>query len=296
MEMAVKVQNLNFCYECGGYLINDPENGEVVCSQCGLVISEKTLDYSHYGKRAYSLQEQLNREQNGPLITPLTPTVGLHTTLSTIKITNPNLKRAAKWNSRMTWEERNLLIATTELKRISSNLNLPDFAKQAAIKLYKRVFKMKLLKGRSIDAMIVACIYYICRELQINRTLHEILEETACNTKTVRGCFKTIIDELHLKVPLSDPILLIPKYIAKLGLGSDIEKASTNILKSSMKLNLLSGRDPRGVCAGAIYLVCKLKKIKISQKKVSEATGASEVTVRLRYKEFSKKLNIKVKR
>ena len=79
-------------------------------------------------------------------------------------------------------------------------------------------------------------------------------------------------------------------------MGSDIEKASISVLKSSMKLNLLSGRDPRGVCAGAIYLVCKLKKIKVSQKEVSEATGASEMTVRLRYKEFLKKLNIKVKR
>ena len=295
MEMASKVQNLNYCNECGGYLITDPEIGEVVCSQWGLVISEKTLDFSHSGKRIYSLQEQLNREQNGPPITPLTPTVGLHTMMSTGKITNPNLKRAAKWNSRMTWDERSLLIATTELKRISSNLNLPDFVKQEAIRLYKQIFKMKLLRGRSIEAMIAACIYYASRELRINRTLYEILKETACNPKTVRGCFKTIIGELHTKVPIADPISLIPKYIAKLGLDSDIENASIKILKSAMKVNLLCGKDPKGLCAGAIYLVCKFKKIKISQKEIAEAVGASEVTIRSRYKEFSKCLNIMVK-
>ena len=36
----------------------------------------------------------------------------------------------------MTWDKRNMLIATTELKRIASNLNLPNHVKKAAIRLY----------------------------------------------------------------------------------------------------------------------------------------------------------------
>jgi transcription initiation factor TFIIB len=295
MDVVFKNKSLNFCRfcsECGGYIIYDLELGEEVCSKCGLVIHDRLIDYSHCDKRTYNYQEKLERDQNGPPISPLTPTVGLHTVFSKKEITNPNLKRAAKWNSRMSWEERNFLISTTELKRISSNLDLPDYVKESAMKLYNRIYKMNMLKGRSINAMVAACIYYVCRELEINRTLHEILDETSCTAKTVRGCYSTIIKKLHLNTAIINPISLIPKYIAKLGLNSDIEKASINILKSYMKLNISCGKDPSGLCAGAIYLVCKLKKVRVSQQEIARKIGVSEVTIRSRYKEFSKNLKI----
>ena len=55
-----------------------------------------------------------------------------------------------------------------------------------------------------------------------------------------------------------------------------------------------SGKDPKGLCAGALYLVCKLSKKKMSQQKIAEVVGVTEVTLRSRYKDFSKKLNIKI--
>ena len=295
MNSVLKKPVLNYCAECGGYVIFDPELGEEVCSQCGLVINERVVDYSHFDKRMYNQQERLEREQTGPIITSLTPNVGLHTVILKDKIKNPNLKRAAKWNSRMTWEERNLLIATTELKRISSNLNLPDYVKQAAIKLYKKFYKQKMLRGRSIHAMVAACIYYVCRELKINRTLHEILDETSSNAKTVKGCARIICNTLHLKYSIIDPISLIPRYTTKLGLDADIEKGAIKVLKSYMKMNNSCGKDPVGLCAGAIYFVCKLKKIKVTQREIAEITGTSEVTIRSRVKEFSKNIKIIVK-
>jgi transcription initiation factor TFIIB len=295
MDSILKKPLLNYCNECGGYIIFNPELGEEVCSQCGLVINERVVDYSHGDKRIYNQQERLEREQTGPVITSLTPNVGLHTVILKDKIKNPNLKRAAKWNSRMTWEERNLLIATTELKRISSNLNLPDYVKQAAIKLYKKIHKQKMLKGRSIHAMIAACIYYVCRELKINRTLHEILGETSSNAKTVKGCISIIFNTLHLKFSIIDPISLIPKYTTKLGLNADIEQGAIKILKSFMKMNNSCGKDPVGLCAGVIYLVCKLKKVKISQREISEVTATSEVTIRSRVKEITKNIKIIVR-
>ena len=295
MDAGLKKKSINYCSECGGYIIFNPELGEEVCSQCGLVINDRVVDYSHFDKRMYNQQERIEREQTGPLITSLTPSVGLHTVILKEKINNPNLKRAAKWNSRMTWEERNLLIASTELKRISSNLSLPDYVKQAAVKLYKQIYKQKMLKGRSIHAMVAACVYYVCRELKINRTLHEILDETSSNAKTVKGCINIIFNKLHLKKSIIDPISLIPKYTTKLGLNADIEKASIKILKSFMKMNYSCGKDPVGLCAGAIYLACKLKKVKLSQREIAEITGTSEVTIRSRVKEFSNNIKIIVK-
>ena len=220
--------------------------------------------------------------------------MGLSTIIDKNNINNPDLKRAAKWNSRMSWDKRNMLIATTELKRIASNLNLPDHIKKAAIRLYKEAFKKKLLRGRSINGMVAACLYFACREERIPRTLQEILEETAVSAKNVRRCYRTIIRELNLKAPSTDPVSLIPRYIAELGLNAEIEKSVFKILKAFITKYSTSGKDPKGLCAGALYLVCKAKNLKVSQKQIATLVGVTEVTLRSRFKELTTRLNIKI--
>ncbi len=295
--MDVKTNSKNFsnaCPECEGKIISIAERGEYVCEQCGLVISERVLDISQGGKRAFTKQEKEKRDRTGSPISILLPDMGLSTVIDKHNINNPDLKRAAKWNSRMTWDKRNMLIATTELKRISSNLNLPDHVKKAAIRLYKEAFKLKLLRGRSINGMVAACLYFACREEKVPRTLQEILEDTAVSAKNVRRCYRTLMKELNLKAPTTDPIFLVPRYIAELGLDAETENLTVKILRSFIAKYSTSGKDPKGLCAGALYIVCKMKNKKTSQKEIATLVGVTEVTLRSRYKELIKKLNIKV--
>jgi transcription initiation factor TFIIB len=284
----------NLCPECGGKVIFIHEKGEIVCGQCGLVVSDRILDVNHSGKRAFTKQEKEKRERTGSPISILLPDMGLSTVIDKKNIQNPDLKRAAKWNSRMSWDKRNMLIATTELKRIASNLNLPDHIKKESIRLYKEAFKKKLLRGRSINGMVAACLYFACREKRIPRTLQEILDETSESAKNVRRCYRSLIRELNLKVPSTDPISLVPRYIAELDLDINVEKTTIKILQSFIKNYSTSGKDPKGLCAGALYLVCKIRNKKVSQKEIANLIGITEVTLRSRYKELTKKLNIKI--
>lgn len=294
MEIKSKINDLsNLCPECGGKILSLQEKGEIVCGQCGLVISERILDVSHSGKRAFTKHEKEKRERTGSPISILLPDMGLSTVIDKKNITNPDLKRAAKWNSRMTWDKRNMLIATTELKRIASNLDLPDHIKKSAIRLYKEAFKRKLLRGRSINGMVAASLYFACREKKIPRTLQEILEETSVSAKNVRRCYRTLIRELNLKAPSTDPISLVPRYVAELELDPDIENTTIQILQDFMSKFSTSGKDPKGLCAGALYLICKIRNKRISQKEIANLVGVTEVTLRSRYKELIKKLNIK---
>ena len=205
-EMIIEKEEIksDYCIECGGSIIYIPEIGETVCYQCGLVINERGLDLTHSDKRIYDEQEHMNKKQYGSLITPLTPTIGLHTIMLTEEITNPDFKRVAKWNTRLSWNEQNILIASTELRRISSNLNLPGYVKVSAIKIYKKIYKMNILKGRSINAMVAACIYYSCRKWRVNRMFIEILEEVNEFQKEIKlnSKLKNIIgveDEITVK-------------------------------------------------------------------------------------------------
>ena len=290
MKSSSKVTNL--CPECGGSIMLIAEKGENVCSQCGLIIDERQVDFSHSGKRAYTNQERNNREQTGSPISILLPDMGLSTVIDKQKITNPDLKRAAKWNTRITWQKRNLLIATTELKRISSNLNLPNHVKEQGMRLYIEAFKKKLLRGRSINAMVAACLYVASKQKGIPRTLQEILEEASVSPKDVRRSLSILMKEFNLKSQTTDPVALVPRYVTDLGLDSEIVALTSKILTTYISNFPISGKDPKGLCAGAIYIACKLKKIDLTQFEIANSVGITEVTLRSRYKELKKKLKI----
>jgi transcription initiation factor TFIIB len=290
--------NLNviseICPECGGSIIALNQIGENVCSQCGLVINERGVDVNHSDKRAYTSQEKKQREHTGAPISSLLPDIGLTTVIDKKGINDPDLKRAVKWNTRISWEKRNLLIAATELKRICSNLNLPNHIKLEAIKLYKEAFKRKLLRGRSINSMIAACIYLAIRLKKLPRTLQEILEESSENEKDIRRCYRVLIRELNIKSPNTNPSALIPTYIANLNLNHEILEIATKIVNTFSTKFSTSGKDPKGIVAGAIYLACRIKDLELTQRQIADVVGITEVTLRSRFKELSTKLNIKI--
>jgi transcription initiation factor TFIIB len=296
--MGLKTKNIqdfsNLCPECGGSIISLKVTGDLICNQCGLVVEEKRVDISHDGRRAYTMNEKKSREQTGAPISVLLPDMGLTTIIDKNKISNPDLKRAAKWNTRMSWQKRNILIAATELKRISSKLQLPTHVKEEAMTIYKEVHKRDLLRGRSINSMIAACLYFAIRKYKLTRTFQEILAESTEKPKDIRRCYQVILRELNLKAPNTDPISLVPRFVVELGLDNEILSIATKIVKTFLSKFSSSGKDPKGIVGGAIYIACKLKGLDLTQNKIAEIVGVTEVTLRSRYKELKKKLNIKL--
>ena len=64
--------------------ITDPDSGEVICSNCGIVILEKIEDYIHSERRAYSMEEIDNRSRTGAPTSLVLPDGGLSTTISKV--------------------------------------------------------------------------------------------------------------------------------------------------------------------------------------------------------------------
>lgn len=287
--MVLTIKNYNFfdkCPECYGTTMQSLERGEVVCNSCGLIIEDRKMDTHTSGKRAYSMEDINEKIQNGLPISDLIPDISLCTLIDKNKIHNPELKRAAERDNHLSWKYRNLLMATTELKRISHNLGLPGHIRGDTLKLYKKTFEKNLLRGRSILGMLAACIYYTCKDLGVPRPFNEILNSSSASKERIMMCYKTLVKELNLKTTAIDPILLIPKYIAELGLSPDLEKLVIKFIQSFQKSNSMTGVNPKGICAGGIYLACKLKNIKINQRFIANTIGITEVTLRSRYREI----------
>ena len=124
--------------DCHEFIIQDEQRGEQICSGCGLVLSEHNIDWNREGRRAFSSIDQSNRSQTGSPITVMLPDISMSTVIRTHGYTvTPQFRRIVKWNSRLSWEKQNLLIATTEIKRMSSHLFLPLRVKELASQLYQ---------------------------------------------------------------------------------------------------------------------------------------------------------------
>jgi len=278
------------CPECQQQPIYDAVRGEFTCTTCGLVIADHMVDLGLSGRRSFNADEKAKRDTKGaPIVTSLMPDLGLSTVIDTTHFNlSQRMRRVFKWNTRMSWSKRNFLIATTEIKRIGALLNLPQHVKELAASVYRKAFNASLLRGRSINAMVAAALYYACRVEKVPRTLQEILNESIIEAREVHRCYQTMVTELKLTVPVIDPLIMIPKFVAALDLSNEVEKTTTQIVRVYLKHNSLSGKDPKGFISAAIYLACQHHKELRSQYQISKIIGVTEVTLRARYKEMTK--------
>jgi len=169
-----------------------------------------------------------------------------------------------------------------ELDRMSAALHLPQNVKEAAALTYRRALKKDLIRGRSIDAFVAASIYAACRQSKVPRPLKEITRASTRDQGEVSRTYRLILRELRIKMPVDDPMKFIPSIASKLRLRRDTEQRAVDILRKAKQAQGLSGKDPRGLAAAALYMACLGTDDRRIQKDVAEAAGTTEVTLRNR--------------
>ncbi len=295
------------CSECGSEkLIRDYEKGEIICGTCGLIIAENMYDVGPEW-RAFDAEQKEKRARGGAPIKLTKPNKGLVTEIDQYnrdirggKISQkkqPQLYRMRKWHKRIsisTSLERNLVIALAELDRIASSLGLPENVKESAALLYRKAVKAELIRGRLIESVVAAVVYAICRMRGIPRTLDEIAKSSGTEKKEIGRAYRFVKGELGIDVPLTDPSQYVPKFSASLKLSGDVQETAVKLIRKSLKKGLISGRGPTGVAAAALYIAAAMHKEKRTQKEVADVAGVTEVTIRNRYRELKKELNLKV--
>ena len=94
-------------------------------------------------------------------------------------------------------------------------------------------------------------------------------------------------------MPISDPATYVPRFITQLKLPGKVQQKVIEILEDAKsQRSLVTGRDPRGLAAAAIYIASILMDHRVTQRDIAMAAGVTEVTVRNRYKELVRKLKI----
>ena len=294
------------CSECGGTeVVQDLEKGERICAACGLVISDHRIDTGPEW-RAFTADEKDARSRTGAPTNYAIHDKGLSTMIDwrdhdsqgkrfTAK-KRSEIYRLRKWQIRTRVHssvDRNLAQAMSELDRLASQLGLTRSIKELAALLYRKLIIRRLARSRSIDAMVGAAIYAACRLRTAPRSLEEISRHSRVSKKKIGQHYRLLVEKLGLRMPVSEPANYVPRFITQLGLPGKVQRRVLEILEEAKKQrSLITGRDPRGLAAAAIYIASILEDSRVTQRDIAMAAGVTEVTVRNRYKELVKRLNI----
>jgi transcription initiation factor TFIIB len=296
MEKTVNVEGDNSCPMCGSTrIIRDDDTGEIVCSECGVVITDTVMDTGpEY--RAFNIQEANDRRRTGSGYSYTIYDKGLSTVIKGDRDAKGNrldsetrrrMRRLQRQDNRSKVDEthsRNLSIAMAELDRVSSELHLPRNVKEEAALIYRRSLKEDLIRGRSIDAFVAASVYAACRILKVPRPLKRVAAASTREYSEVAMTYRLLIRELKLKPPVDQPFKFVPSIASKLGVRQPTERLAVEILREADKRKGLTGKDPRGLAAAALYMACQENDDRRVQRVIAEAAGTTEVTLRNRYR------------
>ena len=293
------------CPECGNInLVEDYGMGEVICSGCGLVIRDNVVNEGPEW-RAFTRQEKQMRSRVG---TPSSLSVhdkGLSTVIDKVNkdafgrqlpaSKRLQMLRLRKWQIRARVHssiDRNLSQAMAELDRLTDKIRVPPSIKEQGALIYRRALDKGLVRGRSILAIAAASLYASCRFTQTPRTLKEVSKASYVKRKDIARCYRLLIRELDLKMPVANPVNSVPKIASKIDINEKTQQTAIKLLHNAEEKKLIAGKDPQGMAAAAIYIACVLEGEKKTQKEIAEAAGVTEVTVRNRYKGLRKSFNL----
>ncbi len=296
------MSHIKRCPECGSTdLTYDDQRGEIICNECGLIIEEKMVDTGQDLGGQFDKADKKGRG-GAPMSLQkfdkgLTTNVGEISDIYRLEAGQTRkFLRLKKWQERVSTSiERNLRLAMAELRRVASFLNLPSVVKDEASRVYNFVLQRGLVRGRSMESVIAACIYAACRSYNIPRTLDEIAGASDVERKEIGRTYRFIVRKLKIKVTPSSPKDYISRFSSILHLSPKTQNEALKILKKADVSELTSGRGPAGVAAAALYVAALINDEKKTQREVADVAGITEVTIRNRYKELIDRLDLEEK-
>ena len=302
-----KHQHIDKCPECTSEnLVHDYDTGETVCGACGLVLYGQVFDKGPEW-RAFTQQEKASRSRVGGPTSYSVHDKGLSTTISQVDrdaygrklplATRLQMWRLRKWQIRSRVHssvDRNLAQAMSELDRLTGKVYITAPIKEKAALIYRKALDKGLVRGRSIAAIAAASLYAACRGSGTPRTLREITDASLVDKNDVARCYRLLLRELDVHMPVADPLTYVSKIAEANGISGKAQGVAIAILREARRKRVAAGKDPIGLAAAALYIACIQHDERKTQKDIAEAAGVTEVTIRNRYKALKKQLNLEV--
>ena len=288
-EIIIMTIRTKDCPECGSKnVVSDSKHAELYCADCGMVIDENIVDVGPEW-RAFDAEQASKRIRTGPGMSYRIHDKGLSTPTPSLP---PGIKRV-RWVN-MDSNEKTLAFALVEIDRMACALKLPGNIREATSVLYRRAAKEKLIKGRSIEELVSAMLYIVCRQYGVPRTLKEVAKISRSPLKKIRRAYIFLLRKLGIKLAPADPALFIPRFCSELGVSPTTRERAIEILNDDKGIEATKGWGPIGTAAAAIYIAAIVGGEYRTEREIAKVMGTTEITIRNRYKDLEKRLDIKI--
>jgi transcription initiation factor TFIIB len=302
MSEEINVQNSR-CDECNSTRVFiDPISGEIVCKDCGFVVSSTILNLEPEWRAFDQIQKNLLPRVGAPATWTihdkgLSTTIGFEDKDFSGRQLNPEERarvfRLRKWDQRSKIYDstsRNLTQALNQISSIGAKINLPKNTIETSSMIYRRALQSRLIRGRTIQSMAVASIYLACRQCGVTRSLKDIAAVTNITVKEAARNYRFLCKMLKPKVPRLKPSDYIGKIVNKLELSGETEHLASKVLENASKIRLTVGRSPQGIAAACIYISTNFTSDQKTQSEIAKEAQVTEVTIRNRYKDLIRNL------
>jgi transcription initiation factor TFIIB len=293
-------------------IITDPETSELICSNCGLVISTERVQESRPEWHYFDHGSPNNyRIRTGMPTSLARHDMGLSTIIgradrdytgnriaTSVKPTIDKLRILDYRTQLYSATDRGLKKAFSELDILKDKLALPDPVVEKTAYIYRKAQQRGMMRGRTVSAMLAAAIYIACREIRIGKTLKDIAEGSNVKEKILSQSYRILLTELDIKTPMLDPMRCITKIAGKMKLNERITRQAMSIMYEAIKKEATTGKDPMGLASAVLYMAYANNNIRgsnISRKRIdatnenpsnrsqtafAQAAGVTDVTLR----------------
>src|SRR5919199_77088 len=306
MEPSPSTQPLqpSNCPMCKHHLriITDPNTGEIICSRCGMVVSDRIQNINQPEWRAFSNAEHEDRSRTGIPASLAIHDMGLATLIGRTDrdatgrkidtMMHTTMQRLRTWDlrSRVRPSDRSLVHALNELRILEDKLVLPNVVIEKAAYIYRKAHDKKLSRGRPVSALVAASVHIACREMSTTRTLKDIAAASNLKRKQLAKAYTLLYIELDIKVPLANLTKCIAKVANKANLSEKTKRQAIRMMDEIYETQISAGKNPMSLAATILYLSCLKTGENKSQFEMAEAAGVTEVTIRNRVRDIKDKL------
>ncbi|HEX2014547.1 MAG TPA: TFIIB-type zinc ribbon-containing protein [Nitrososphaera sp.] len=281
-------------------IIFDSETSEAICSSCGMVVRDN-IESLGPEWRSYSGDDIERKSRTGMHSSLAFHDMGLSTFISYSNVDangvamsaeqRSKVQRMRRWNkisSNNRSYHRNLKNAFAILSTIKDKLSLGDTLIEKAAYNYRKALDHKIIKGRSIRALIVAAVYASCRDLSIPRTLGEI--SAAANTDPIFAgkCYRLLVQNLELQMPVIDSNKYLARIANKAKVSEKTYRTALSMLSTIKRDPISHGKDPNALAVAVLYAACLKEDEDVSQAQIAVAGDISIVTLRKRFQDVRK--------
>ena len=301
------------CPECQSTLVDDIQNGEIICSGCGVVVADQMEDYGPESKSS-SLEDKMKLARATGQTTYSQHDLGIATEISITtkdfsgksinsEVAN-QMHNLRKWQQRVrvsSPRERRLANVLTKIGETCQNSSLPKNVLETASMIYRNLDGKVDVKGKSVASISVATVYMACKQCDVVRSLEEICrgicpaKDVKAKTKLAARYYRTMVMEMGTATA---PVVTMDKYISKIAnitkTDVRVERLALEIAEKTKNNNLADGKAPNGIAAAYLYVASILLGQNVLQRDVSSIAGVTEVTIRNRCKEILTCYKLKV--